>query len=152
MGTIHRCVAFALTVATTAGGAQSCDTANNGNGSGDSGSGGGGIGACQIDTRGIEKERNAVTDVLTARCDPSPKSHTLEGWLEYRKDGGDWVPHESKLQPTVPDAEGVTLRLVEPCATGRWRARWKTYGVGPPPASKWWNEEDGDFFSTYVEC
>lgn len=151
MGTIHRGIASALILASTAGGAQSCDTASSGNGSGSSG-----IGACQIDTRGIEKEGTAVTDVLTARCDPSPKSHTLEGWLEYRKDGGDWVPNESALEFTVPDAEGVTLRLVERCRTGDWRAAWKTYGVGPPAPDgapgRWFSHKDRDFFSTPVEC
>lgn len=59
-----------MTVATASGSCQS---------TGSSSDSGPRFGACRVDTRGIEVEGTAVTDVLTARCDPSPISHTLEG-------------------------------------------------------------------------
>lgn len=35
--------------------------------------------ACQIDTRGIRVEGGLVTDVITATCDPKPRTHRLAG-------------------------------------------------------------------------
>lgn len=149
---LHRWAAIGVLISTTASGAQSCDTAG-----GDSGTTGwSATGACRrIDTRGIEHVGSRVTDVITARCGkPYPVSHTLEAWLEYRPDReSPWQFSESRLNSTVPDEEGVNLIVSEPCRPGQWRAGWKTFGVGGPPANRPFRlPPDHDFFPTTVEC
>lgn len=107
---------------------------------------------CTIDTRGIHHESALVTDVVTVRCHPSPRSHNLEAWLEYRREtGNSWMPvGEPELRGTVPDAEGFSVRIAQRCQTGWWRTAWKTYGLSSD--NIWFSEPGADAWGTEVEC
>lgn len=83
--------------------------------------------ACQIDTRGIRVEQGLVTDVITAICDPQPRTHRLDGWMEYRTEpGGTWRRVGVKeTDHRRPDAEGLTYaEYRRPWWPWRWASRW----------------------------
>lgn len=69
--------------------------------------------ACWIDTRGIRVEQGLVTDVITATCDPKPRTHRLDGWIEYRpKLGETWrIAGPKRVDHERPDAEGFQMRV-----------------------------------------
>lgn len=111
--------------------------------------------ACQIDTRGIRVEQGIVTDVLTAICDPMPRTHRLDGWIEYRAVPGDqWrVVGSKRTDHTRPDAEGFQMPLsAGRCIPGDYRAAWQATGIGPDPGERPFNYTDGDVWATPLDC
>lgn len=110
---------------------------------------------CQIDTRGIRVEVGLVTDVLTATCDVRPRSHRLDGWLEYRSPDGDtWVRRgEVFTSHTRPGPEGSQLRVNGGlCVPGDWRAAWQATGIGPGLDERSFDYRDGDVWPTPLDC
>ncbi|MGH3913610.1 MAG: hypothetical protein ACRDTC_09385 [Pseudonocardiaceae bacterium] len=90
---------------------------------------------CDVDTRGIEVERDGavIADVVTARCDVPPTQHRLDAWLEYRSGawGGWTMPRFPEGSSLIPDVEGVAVRVTLPCKEGYYRAAWRATGRGP---------------------
>lgn len=110
--------------------------------------------ACQIDTRGIRVEDGVVTDVITATCNPPPRTHRLDGWIEYRADVGEpWrILGRKRTERVVPDAEGFPMRVQGGrCVPGVYRTAWQATGVGPNDERPF-NFSDGDVFSTTLDC
>ncbi len=111
--------------------------------------------ACQIDTRGIRVESGVVTDVITATCDPKPRTHRLDGWIEYHPTPGEpWrVAGSKRTDFTRPDLEGFRMWLdAGRCIPGDYRTAWQATGIGPDPAERPFNYTDGDYWATTLDC
>lgn len=111
--------------------------------------------ACQIDTRGVRVENGLVTDVITVICDPTPRTHRLDGWIEYRPDVGDqWRLLGSKrTDHTRPDAQGFGMRVeARRCTPGDYRTAWQATGIGPGLDERPFDYRDGDFWATTLDC
>lgn len=111
--------------------------------------------ACEVDTRGIRVEHGEVTDVITVICDPQPRTHRLDGWLEFRTEPGvKWqVAGVKRTSRTPPDAEGFALAVsAGHCIPGDYRTAWQATGIGPDPMGRAFNYSDGDAWGTPVDC
>lgn len=100
-------------------------------------------------------ERGLVTDVITATCDPKPRTHRLDGWLEYRAGPGEeWRRAGGRETSfTRPDVAGFPMRVeARQCVAGQYRAAWQATGTGPDPGERPFNYLDGDFWGTEVDC
>lgn len=111
--------------------------------------------ACWIDTRGLRVEDTVVTDVITATCDPTPHTHRLDGWIEYRAEPGDrWrMVGDKRTNRTLPDAKGFGMRVdAGRCTPGHYRTAWQVTGIGPGLDERPFNYSDGDVWSTRLDC
>src|ERR1051326_8109520 len=111
--------------------------------------------ACWIDTRGVRVERGLVTDVITATCDPRPRTHRLDGWLEYRTGPGEQGRRAGDKETgfTRPDAEGFSMRVESrQCVPGQYRAAWQATGTGPDQIGRAHVRTPATFWGTEVDC
>ncbi|MGH3929511.1 MAG: hypothetical protein ACRDTF_05985, partial [Pseudonocardiaceae bacterium] len=111
--------------------------------------------ACQIDTRGLRVEQGLVTDVIIATCDPQPRTHRLDGWIEYRTEpGGKWRRAGVKeTDHRRPDVEGLRMPVsAGSCVPGDYRTAWQATGIGPGPSERSFNYTDGDVWATTLDC
>lgn len=111
--------------------------------------------ACWIDTRGVRVENRLVTDVITATCDPTPRTHRLDGWIEYRRSPGEeWrLTTDKQTKRTPPDAQGLQLPVsAGRCAPGDYRTAWQATGIGPGLDERPFDYSDGDFWATTLDC
>lgn len=155
MVVVQHWLAISMMLVATASGAQSCGAG----GGGSSGEDWSDSGPCRMDSGAITAAHGMVFGSVKATCDdPSrrPIAHTAEGWLEYREsDDVDWKPYESRLSFTIPDRQGLTILLSEPCRPGWWRTGWKAYGTisTPPEPRRFTMTPNHDFWATRIrEC
>jgi len=140
-GVVKQVLALAVVLAVNTGD-SSCQTATTAK-------------ACQIDTRGIRVENGLVTDVITVTCDPIPRTHRLDGWVEYRETSDEkWqMVGVKRTDHTRPDAEGFQMPVNGGhCVPGDYRTAWQATGIGPDPAERPFDYRDGDFWATTVDC
>lgn len=88
-------------------------------------------------------------------CDPTPRTHRLDGWIEYRTGAGkQWqILGLKRPDHRRPDAGGIRVPVeAGRCVPGDYRTAWQATGIGPDPAERPFNYHDHDVWATRLDC